>query len=173
MQLHAISKSFVIRRDASILTNYLPPKRTNSAVAAPLHISQFQLDEYTVFVTPTELQLQMFSKLLLERHINRVTHGHTANALAMIRTLTRLSTSPMLLQRKDDAVADDPVGEALALVPEKTAIDDVSISGRSAKVCSTSTDFLSGKLSLLAKILSILRKVRTVAERRYVSDFAS
>ncbi|KZV80511.1 hypothetical protein EXIGLDRAFT_845467 [Exidia glandulosa HHB12029] len=125
-RLFTIAKSFVIRRDASILTNYLPPKY-----------------EYTVFVTPTELQLRMFKKLVVERHINRVTHGHTANALAMIRTLTKLSTSPMLLKRKDDAGADDPVTEAIALIPEKTAIDDMTI---------------SGKLSVVSRILSHLRK---------------
>ncbi|EJD52598.1 hypothetical protein AURDEDRAFT_181169 [Auricularia subglabra TFB-10046 SS5] len=139
-RLHAIAKSFVLRREASILNNYLPPKH-----------------EYTVFVTPTELQHEMFSRLLLERHINRLSRGSTANVLALIRTLTKLSTTPMLLKAKEDAASDDPISEAITLIPEKTAVDDMTV---------------SGKLSILSKILTILRK-ETEEKVIIVSHFTS
>ncbi|KAH7108135.1 P-loop containing nucleoside triphosphate hydrolase protein [Auriculariales sp. MPI-PUGE-AT-0066] len=111
-RLHAIAQSFVLRREAGILSNYLPPKH-----------------EYTVFVSLTELQQRMFSVLLADRNINRLTHSHTANALAMIRTCTKLSTSPMLLKHKPDA-RDEAMEDAISLIPGGTASEDMSISGK-------------------------------------------
>ncbi|KAF8588695.1 hypothetical protein K439DRAFT_582988 [Ramaria rubella] len=95
-QLLAISKSFVLRRDASILANYLPPKF-----------------EYVVFVKPSTLQLAIFEKILQQDSLNSLIRGSTARSLALINSLTKISNSPVLLQSKDDMkgdVDDDSVG---------------------------------------------------------------
>ena len=62
--------------------------------------------------------MDMFARLLGDRTVNRLTQNHMSNVLAMIRTLTKLSTTPMLLRRKDDE-KEDVVNEALDLIPAR------------------------------------------------------
>ncbi|KAF8518738.1 SNF2 family N-terminal domain-containing protein [Gautieria morchelliformis] len=134
-QLLLTTKSFVLRRDASILANYLPPKF-----------------EYVVFVKPSALQLSIFAKILQQDSLNSLIRGSTARTLALINNLTKISNSPILLQLKDDEkdkTEDDsvrgsePIREAMKLLPPGASPHDVS---------------LSGKLVALANILRALRK---------------
>ncbi|KZT19708.1 hypothetical protein NEOLEDRAFT_936097 [Neolentinus lepideus HHB14362 ss-1] len=129
-QLMTISKSFVLRREAAILGNYLPPKF-----------------EYVVFVTPTSLQLSMFSKVLNKDKLDNLIGGSTAESLALINLLTKISNSPLLLKAQADKgsamTKAGSIQEALKLLPEKLRVEDVS---------------LSGKLTALANLLRSLRK---------------
>ncbi|EPQ57554.1 hypothetical protein GLOTRDRAFT_127906 [Gloeophyllum trabeum ATCC 11539] len=136
-QLTTISKSFVLRREASILGNYLPPKY-----------------EYVVFVTPTSLQLSMFSKVLNVDKLDNLIGGSTAESLALINILTKLSNSPVLLKAVADKAKMSPgqggkmikassIQEALKLLPDRIVPEDVS---------------MSGKLTALANLLQALRE---------------
>ncbi|EPT02698.1 hypothetical protein FOMPIDRAFT_1160247 [Fomitopsis schrenkii] len=135
-QLSAIARSFVLRREATILKKYLPPKH-----------------EYVVFVTPTKLQLAIFSKILSADKLDNLVRNSTAESLALINMLTKISNSPILLkatldQAKNkagsggDAIKLRAIEEAVTLLPERARVEDVS---------------LSGKLTALANLLNILR----------------
>ncbi|KAJ7647498.1 SNF2 family N-terminal domain-containing protein [Roridomyces roridus] len=130
-QLLTTAKSFVLRRDSSLLQNYLPPKH-----------------EYVVFITPTRLQLSIFSKILHPDKLEDLAQSSTAESLALINMLTKVSSSPILLKATADkakaagsAIKRAGVDEALQLLPENAQIEDMS---------------LSGKLTALAKLLKAI-----------------
>ncbi|KAJ6607761.1 SNF2 family N-terminal domain-containing protein [Mycena sp. CBHHK59/15] len=134
-QLLNIAKSFVLRRDASLLQNYLPPKH-----------------EYVVFVTPTRLQLSIFAKILNPDELDDLAQGSTAESLALINMLTKVSNSPILLKATADKAAGTDVrnaikragvDEALKLLPQNAQIEDMT---------------LSGKLTALSKLLKVIRQ---------------
>ncbi|EKM54084.1 uncharacterized protein PHACADRAFT_29344 [Phanerochaete carnosa HHB-10118-sp] len=128
-QLLETAKSFVLRRDASILKNYLPPKR--------LHV-----DEYVVFITPTQLQRDIFRQILTADKLDNLVRNSTAESLALIGMLTKVSNSPILLKAAADKAREqgrDAEGElikknvfmeAARLLPERAQVDDVSLSGK-------------------------------------------
>ncbi|KAH0589308.1 hypothetical protein H2248_005070 [Termitomyces sp. 'cryptogamus'] len=132
-QLLIVAKSFVLRRDATILKNVLPPKH-----------------EYVVFVTPTALQLSIFSKILHPDRLDDLVQGSTAESLALINVLTKVSNSPILLKattdkakaNSNDTLQRSGIEDASRLIPEHAQIDDVT---------------LSGKLCALARLLAIIR----------------
>ncbi|KAI0832427.1 P-loop containing nucleoside triphosphate hydrolase protein [Trametes gibbosa] len=137
VQLTSIAKSFVLRREATMLKQYLPPKH-----------------EYVVFITPTKLQLSIFEKMLSSDKLDNLVRNSTAESLALINMLTKISNSPILLkatadqarlkaQQTGDTVKRNAIEEALKLLPERMQIEDVS---------------LSGKLSALATLLRALHK---------------
>ncbi|KAF9529285.1 P-loop containing nucleoside triphosphate hydrolase protein [Crepidotus variabilis] len=132
-QLLSIAKSFVLRRDATLLKNHLPPKT-----------------EYVVFITPTTLQSMMFTKILNPSHLDDLIQGSTAESLALINVLTKISNSPILLKAtadsakgKQDTMSRRSVQEALRYLPGGADVADMT---------------LSGKLVLLARILKRLRQ---------------
>ncbi|KAG6330522.1 hypothetical protein ID866_8566 [Astraeus odoratus] len=148
VQLTAIAKSFVLRREATILKNYLPPKY-----------------EYIVFITPTQLQTSMLAAILSPEKLDTLIEGPTAESLALINMLTKISNSPVLLKAQVDKMRSSKSGliirpgvtEALKLLPEKTRIEDFSI---------------SGKLTALANLLRTLRE-RTEEKCIIVSHYTS
>ncbi|KAJ3901407.1 SNF2 family N-terminal domain-containing protein [Lentinula edodes] len=122
-QLSNIAKSFVLRREASILGNYLPPKH-----------------EYVVFVTPTELQLSIYTKVLDPNKVDDfVESNSTAESLALINILTKISSSPILLKAtmdkeqskpKSEGLRHNNIQEALKLLPSSCEIEDLTLSGK-------------------------------------------
>lgn len=116
---------------------------------------RFSVAEYVVFVTPTRLQLTMFSKILHPTHLDDLIQSSTAESLALISILTKISNSPILLKATvDNAKAKDTettsmrrkgIRDALQYLPERVHVADV---------------MLSGKLIVLSKILETLAKVR-------------
>ncbi|TFK25490.1 RAD54B protein [Coprinopsis marcescibilis] len=135
-QLLQVANSFVIRREASLLKKHLPPKH-----------------EYVLFVTPTKLQLSMFSSILRPEQIDNLTQGSTAESLALINTLTKISNSPILLKATADrmkATSGDRgasmersgIRDALSMLPKSSEIFDMT---------------LSGKLTVLEKMLKDIR----------------
>ncbi|EIW61952.1 uncharacterized protein TRAVEDRAFT_57102 [Trametes versicolor FP-101664 SS1] len=136
-QLTAIAKSFVLRREATMLKKYLPAKH-----------------EYVVFITPTKLQLAIFEKILSSDKLDNLVRSSTAESLALINMLTKISNSPILLkatadqarlkaQQGGDVVKRNAIEDALKLLPSGAQIEDVA---------------LSGKLSALATLLRALHK---------------
>ncbi|KAG8905609.1 helicase, partial [Tulasnella sp. 417] len=128
-QLQEISKSFMLRRTADILSNYLPPKH-----------------EYVVFVKPTALQLSIFDAILKPEVVDDVVHGSMAKSLALIQLLTKVCNSPYLLKKLEGSAAQASpppnVKAALSLLPPSAGPEDFS---------------LSGKLTFLGKLLDSIR----------------
>ncbi|KIO21365.1 hypothetical protein M407DRAFT_218326 [Tulasnella calospora MUT 4182] len=116
-QLQEISKSFMLRRTADILSNYLPPKH-----------------EYVVFVKPTALQLSIFDAILKPEVVDDVVHGSMAKSLALIQLLTKVCNSPYLLRKLEGSAtqASPPpnVKAALSLLPPSAGPEDFSLSGK-------------------------------------------
>ncbi|KAG8213764.1 P-loop containing nucleoside triphosphate hydrolase protein [Butyriboletus roseoflavus] len=125
-QLSAIARSFVLRREATILKSYLPPKH-----------------EYVVFVTPSKLQLSMFAIILKPEKLDTIIEGSTAESLALIGTLTKVSNSPVLLKAQLDKAKMSKgehkirpgVAEAVKILPERAQIEDFSLSGNRILTC--------------------------------------
>ena len=101
-----------------------------------------RIDEYIVFVTPTSLQLSIFSKLLHPDKLDDLTQSSTAESLALITMLTKVSNSPILLKatadkvkvglRKDcgNTLQRTVLDDVLQLLPDKVQVEDVSLSGK-------------------------------------------
>ncbi|KAG9055465.1 helicase [Serendipita sp. 407] len=138
-QLQTLAKSFVLRREATILANYLPPKY-----------------EYVVFVSPTQIQLQMITHLLNPENLYRLTDS-TAKSLALIQTLSKLCNSPYLLKGRA-SVSDDIIAEVVRMVPAQARAEDITLSGAYPKneILAIAYKHL-GKLSALGGILKELR----------------
>ncbi|KAF9245007.1 P-loop containing nucleoside triphosphate hydrolase protein [Melanogaster broomeanus] len=97
-QLSTIAKSFVLRREATLLKKYLPPKQK----------------------------------------LDTLIEGSTAESLALIGMLTKVSNSPVLLKAqvdkarasKGEPIVRPGVMEAVKLLPERAQIEDFSLSDR-------------------------------------------
>jgi DNA repair and recombination protein RAD54B len=98
-------------------------------------------DEYVIFVTPTALQLAIFSKILNPDRLDNIIEHSTAESLALINILTKISNSPILLkavvdkakakisQGEDNRERTTVVEEAVKLLPERAQVEDLSLSG--------------------------------------------
>ncbi|KAF9007989.1 SNF2 family N-terminal domain-containing protein [Cyathus striatus] len=107
-QLLSVAKSFVLRREATILRNYLPPKR-----------------EYVVFITPTALQLSIFSRILNPSRVDDLVESSPSESLALINLLTKISNSPILLKAVSENSKMGNGGHQTS-----ARIDDMSLSGK-------------------------------------------
>ena len=92
-------------------------------------------------MTPTKLQLAIFSKILSADKLDNLVRNSTAESLALINMLTKISNSPILLkatldQAKNkagnggDAIKLRAIEEAVTLLPERARVEDVSLSGK-------------------------------------------
>ena len=126
-----------------------------------------------MFVTPTSLQLSIFSKILHPTKLDDLAQSSTAESLALITMLTKVSNSPVLLKATADkakAKTDDrgnplqkaSLDDALKLLPEGVQIDDVSLSGEEILIIDIRPliRHMSGKLIALSSLLQVIRSVR-------------
>ena len=106
-------------------------------------------DEYVVFIAPTKLQLSIFDKFLSNDKLDSLVRNSTAESLALINMLTKISNSPILLkatadqaklkvQQGGNVVKQNAIEEALQLLPERAQVEDVSLSGKDVFPCDTS-----------------------------------
>ncbi len=52
-------------------------------------------DEYVVFIAPTKLQRDMFTRILTRDNIDNISKSSTAETLALLNLLTKISNSPI------------------------------------------------------------------------------
>lgn len=105
-------------------------------------------DEYVVFVTPSKLQLSMFATILKPEKLDTLIEGSTAESLALIGTLTKVSNSPVLLKAQLDKARMSKgehkirpgLTEAVKLLPERAQIEDFSLSGMRILTCTIQDD---------------------------------
>ncbi|KAL1748631.1 P-loop containing nucleoside triphosphate hydrolase protein [Schizophyllum fasciatum] len=147
-QLLNISNSFVLRRDAGLLGNYLPPKH-----------------EHIVFVKPTQLQVSMYQKILHPDKVDDFVNGSQADTLALLNTLKKVSNSPILVKAAHDkdkessktSIAKNAVAEAVTVLQPDARVDDMT---------------LSGKLILVSKLLKHIHE-HTDEKVVFVSHYTS
>lgn len=80
----------------------------------------------------------MFTAVLDAEKLDMLIENSTAESLALINILTKISSSPVLLKAqldkakatKSGVIRLPGVAEALKLLPEKMHVEDVSISGK-------------------------------------------
>ncbi len=106
----------------------------------PNHFTAYiATDEYVVFITPTSVQLSIFAKILHPDKLEDLVKGSTADSLALINLLTKISNSPILLKATADKAKTDgksenlkntSIREALSLIPDGARIEDMSLSGK-------------------------------------------
>ncbi|KAF7362053.1 hypothetical protein MVEN_00550700 [Mycena venus] len=106
-------------------------------------------------------QLSIFSKILNPSKLDDLAQSSTAESLALIGMLTKVSNSPILLKATVDKVKADGsdvrnaikragVDDALKLLPENAQIEDMS---------------LSGKLTALSKLLKAIYQWQDTEEK--------
>jgi DNA repair and recombination protein RAD54B len=129
------------------------------------------LDEYVVFITPTPLQLEIFRRILNpDKMEDLIEQSTTAESLALIGVLTKISNSPILLRATAESARDKEKSmfhkrnftEAANLVPQNAQIDDMSLSGMTSpfRIPYSEPRYLTGKLIVLSQMLDVIREVR-------------
>lgn len=111
----------------------------------------------------------MFATILKPEKLDTLIEGSTAESLALIGMLTKVSNSPILLKAQLDRARMSKgehkirpgIMEAVKLLPERAQIDDFSFSGKHISTYTIRDDdtCIEGKLTALASLLEILRQV--------------
>ena len=89
-------------------------------------------------MTPTKLQLSIFSTILKSDRLDNLIQGSTAESLALISLMTKISNTPILLRamadkakiESDGCIKLPGVQEALKLLPQHAQIEDFTLSGK-------------------------------------------
>lgn len=122
-----------------------------------------------MFITPTALQLSIFAKILRPDNVDNIVESSTAESLALIGLLTKISNSPILLKAVVDKAKNKAqtskhkaVEDAANLLPERAQPEDVNLSGENRDIAPFihAAKIPLGKLTMLANLLHTLRKVR-------------
>lgn len=116
--------------------------------------------------------MSIFSKILNPDRLDNIIEHSTAETLALINILTKISNSPILLkavadkakakisQGHDNRERITVVEEAVKLLPERVQVEDLSLSGEIKQLLiSGLINCESGKLTALANLLKAIRKV--------------
>ncbi|KAF8425851.1 SNF2 family N-terminal domain-containing protein [Tirmania nivea] len=143
-ELASITKLFVLRRTAEILSKYLPPKT-----------------EYVIFCRPTTLQLDVYKGILDAPAFNTCL-GNPQSSLQLITLLKKICNSPSLIGKKSKDEGDSKINtdfESLFPLIKSSKLKNLTFSR-------------SGKLRVLERMLVTLR--RTTDEKIVlVSNYTS
>jgi DNA repair and recombination protein RAD54B len=131
-----IAQSFVLRREASLLKKYLPPKCEPLVRDSGESLHEIQ-DEYVVFITPTNVQTKILMKILNKDNVDPLIKNNMTDSLAMMSLLQKICNSPILLKatadknkgRENQGANANAILDALAYLPARPQVEDVSLSG--------------------------------------------
>ncbi|KPP60515.1 DNA repair and recombination protein RAD54B-like [Scleropages formosus] len=138
-ELNCLTGLFILRRTQEIINRYLPPKL-----------------EWIVFCRPSQLQLEVYRKLLTHRVVRACLQGALENSphLVCIGALKKLCNHPSLLyatvQEKGDSIAQDPSESTLY-----QGLEELFPEGYSAGGFHTAH---SGKLLVLCDLLAAVKE---------------
>lgn len=90
----------------------------------------------------------MFATILKPEKLDTLIGGSTAESLALIGMLTKVSNSPVLLKAQLDKAKMSKgehkirpgITEAVKILPDRAQIDDFSLSGKSTLTCTIRND---------------------------------
>jgi DNA repair and recombination protein RAD54B len=101
-ELSSLTKVFILRRTAEILSKYLPPKT-----------------EYVLFCQPTQAQVQVYQHVLASPFFGKAL-GSSEASLQLITLLKKVCNAPRLLVKKDEnAPSNSNVAELLEVIPSE------------------------------------------------------
>ena len=101
-ELSVITKQFILRRTAELLSKYLPAK-----------------SEYILFCKPTQAQVQVYEHVLGSPMFDRVV-GSAEASLQLITILKKVCNAPSLLVKKDEpAPANSNIAQLLEIIPKE------------------------------------------------------
>lgn len=101
-ELSVITKQFILRRTAELLSKYLPAK-----------------SEYILFCKPTQAQVQVYEHVLGSPMFDRVV-GSAEASLQLITILKKVCNAPSLLIKKDGPVpVNSNVAQLLEIIPRE------------------------------------------------------
>jgi len=131
----------VLRREATLLKKYLPPKCESLVGGLSEVLHQIQ-DEYVVFITPTRVQTKILLKILNKDILDPLIKNNMTDSLAMMGLLQKICNSPILLkatadknkgkekkEKKNEDAHASAILDALAYLPTRPQVEDVSLSG--------------------------------------------
>jgi DNA repair and recombination protein RAD54B len=99
-ELSSITKQFILRRTAELLSKYLPPKT-----------------EYVLFCKPTQAQAQVYQNVLESPMFGKVLGSNEAS-LQLITILKKVCNAPSLLDKKDQEVSSNSnIAQLLDTIP--------------------------------------------------------
>lgn len=99
-ELSSITKQFILRRTAELLSKYLPPKT-----------------EYVLFCKPTQAQAQVYQHVLESPMFGKVLGSNEAS-LQLITILKKVCNAPSLLDKKDqEASSNSNIAQLLEIIP--------------------------------------------------------
>lgn len=99
-ELSTLTRMFILRRTAEILSKYLPPKT-----------------EYVLFCNPTQAQVQVYHHVLRSPFFGKVI-GSPEASLQLITMLKKICNAPNLLIKKDEVIpSDSGVGQLMEVIP--------------------------------------------------------
>lgn len=111
----------------------------------------------------------MFTTILKPERLDTLIEGSTAESLALIGMLTKISNSPVLLKAQLDKARTSKgepkirpgVMEAVGLLPDRAQIEDFSLSGKLTWSYAIHDDnaCAEGKLTAVENLLKTLRQV--------------
>lgn len=115
-ELSELTGQFILRRSASILRGFLPPKT-----------------EYVIFCRPTRAQVEVYQSVLQSPLFGKVL-GSSEASLQLITMLKKVCNSPALLSRRNEKekLTNNNVATLLASIP--TSILDASLMVGSCKI---------------------------------------
>lgn len=127
-----------------------------------------------MFIAPTQLQRDIFHRMLTADKLDNLVRNSTAESLALINMLTKISNTPILLkahadkekakggqiQGEGNVIKNNVVMDAVQLLPPRAQIEDFSLSGAFSHLLSGTTLIRqTGKLAALANLLRAIYKV--------------
>ncbi|KAG9232554.1 SNF2 family N-terminal domain-containing protein [Amylocarpus encephaloides] len=113
-ELSSLTKTFILRRTAEVLSKYLPPKT-----------------EYVLFCSPTQAQVQVYQHVL-ESSVFGSMIGNSECKLQLITMLKKICNSPSLLVKQDaESSPDSKMAQLLEVIPsELLCRSPVKVSGK-------------------------------------------
>lgn len=98
-ELSLLTKMFILRRTAEILSKYLPPKT-----------------EYVLFCKPTQAQVEVYQHVLASPFFGKVL-GSPEVSLQLITLLKKVCNAPRLLIKNENAPSNSNIAELLEVIP--------------------------------------------------------
>jgi DNA repair and recombination protein RAD54B len=128
-------------KPASSRNTFLLNVSFRSEVKPKAHIGS--QDEYVVFITPTRVQTKILMKILAKDNLDPLIKNSMSDSLAMVSLLQKICNSPILLKatadknkgKENQGVNSGAISDALAYLPARPQVEDVSLSGLAYFLC--------------------------------------
>lgn len=98
-ELSSMTKAFILRRTADVMSKFLPPKT-----------------DFVVYCKPTQAQVQVYQHVLASPFVGTA-FGSTQASFQLINLLKKVCNAPSLLKAKEDAPSNSMLSELTEAIP--------------------------------------------------------